>query len=126
MVVKMENESISSIIGNSSLPYINKNLVSHYPVLQEAYAVAHPSLPNYLELLSGSTSGVTSDCAPGPGCEGSTNLAGQLDRAGIDWAGYMEIMPSAGYSGGSTGGDDGYGDQLYAQHHNPFVSGPRL
>jgi hypothetical protein len=126
MVVMMENESISNIIGNSSLPYINNTLVPHYPVLQDAYAVGHPSLPNYLELLSGSTWGVTSDCAPGPGCEGSTNLAGQLDQAGIAWAGYMESMPSAGYAGGSTGGDDGYGDQLYAQHHNPFVYFPGL
>ncbi len=126
MVIMMENESISGIIGDSSLPYINNTLVPHYPVLQDNYAVGHPSLPNYLELLSGSTSGVTSDCAPAPGCEGSSNLAEQLDQAGIRWAGYMESMPSAGYTGGDTGGDDGYGDQLYAQHHNPFVYFPDL
>ncbi len=126
MVIMMENETAGSIIGNPSLPYINGTLVAHYPIIENNYAVAHPSLPNYLELLSGSTWGVTSDCAPDPGCEGQSNFANQLDQAGIPWAGYMESMPSAGYTGGDTGGDDGYGDQLYAQHHNPFVYFPDL
>jgi len=122
----MENETYTSVIGNPSLPYLNGTLAAHYLVLQDAYAVGHPSLPNYLELLSGSTSGVTSDCAPGPGCQGADNLAGQLDRAGVGWAGYMESMPSAGYTGGDAGGSDGYGNELYAQHHNPFVYFPDL
>jgi acid phosphatase len=38
----------------------------------------------------------------------------------------MESMPSAGYRGGDAGGSDGYGGQLYAQHHNPFVYFPDL
>jgi hypothetical protein len=126
MVIMMENETYTSVIGNPSLPYLNGTLAAHYLLLQDAYAVGHPSLPNYLELLSGSTSGLTSDCAPGPGCQGADNLAAQLDRAGVGWAGYMESMPSAGYTGGDTGGDDGYGNQLYAQHHDPFVYFPSL
>ena len=32
----------------------------------------------------------------------------------------------AGYAGGDTGGDDGYGYSLYVQHHNPFVYFPSL
>jgi hypothetical protein len=126
MVIMMENETYSSVIGNSSLPYLNGTLASRYPVLQQAFAIGHPSLPNYLEVLSGSTWGVNSDCSPGPGCQGAESLPNQLDQAGIGWAGYMESMPTAGYTGGDAGGDDGYGNSLYAQHHNPFVYFPSL
>ena len=61
MVIMMENETFSSVIGNPSLPYLNSTLAAHYLVLQQAFAVGHPSLPNYLELVSGSTWGVNSD-----------------------------------------------------------------
>ncbi len=126
MVIMMENESAGGVIGNSSLPYINDTLAADYPQLTQNYAVAHPSLPNYLELLSGSTQGVTTDCNAGTGCEGTANLANQLDSAGISWSGYMENIPSAGYSGTDTGCQDGYGDPLYEQHHNPFAYFPDL
>ena len=126
MVIMMENETYSSVIGNSALPYLNGTLAAHYEVVGDAYAAGHPSLPNYFDLVSGSTWGVTSDCAPGGGCQGGSSFPAQLDQAGIGWAGYMESMPSTGYTGGDTGGDDGYGNQLYAQHHNPFVYFPGL
>ena len=126
MVIMMENESSTGVIGNSSLPYINNTLAAQYPQLADNYAVAHPSLPNYLELLSGSTQGVTTDCAPGPGCEGTSNLANQLDTAGIGWSAYMEGLPAAGYSGGDTGCLDGDGDPLYFEHHDPFQYFPDL
>jgi hypothetical protein len=126
MMIMMENQSYNRVIGNASLPYLNGTLASHYLVLQQAFAVGHPSLPNYLELLSGSTWGVSSDCSPGPGCQGGASLPNQLDQAGISWAGYMENMPTAGYTGGDTGGADGYGNSLYVQHHNPFVYFPSL
>ena len=126
MVIMMENESTGGVIGNGSLPYINNTLAADYPQLTQNYAVAHPSLPNYLELLSGSTQGVTTDCAVGTGCEGTANLANQLDNAGISWSGYMENIPSDGYSGGDVGCQDGFGDPLYVQHHDPFVYFPDL
>ena len=126
MVIMMENETYSSVIGNNSLPFLNGTLANHYLLLQQDYAVGHPSLPNYLELLSGSTWGVSSDCSAGPGCQGGTSLPNLLDAAKISWAGYMENMPVAGYTGGDTGGDDGYGDEFYVQHHNPFVYFPSL
>ncbi len=126
MVIVMENETYGSVIGDAALSYLNSSLASHYLVVQQAFALGHPSLPNYLELLSGSSWGVRSDCFSGPGCQGGTSLPAQLDQAGITWAGYMESMPGAGYGGGDTGGDDGYGNQLYVEHHNPFVYFPSL
>src|SRR6202035_2136636 len=102
MVIMMENQTYGTVIGNGGLPYLNGSLVSHYLLLQQLFAVGHPSLPNYLEILSGSTWGVGSDCSPGPGCQGDANLPRQLDQAGISWAGYMESMPVPGYTGGDA------------------------
>ncbi|HTT85960.1 MAG TPA: IPT/TIG domain-containing protein, partial [Acidimicrobiales bacterium] len=49
-----------------------------------------------------------------------------LEAAGIPWRGYFESMPSAGYTGGDTGGTDPYGGEYYLQHHNPFVYFPAV
>lgn len=126
MVIMMENETYGSVIGNGALSYLNGPLAGHYLVLQKLFAMSHPSLPNYLEFLSGSSWGVGSDCSPSPSCQGGANLPSQLDQAGVSWAGYMESMPMAGYTGGDTGGPDGYGNNFYVQHHNPFVYFPSL
>ena len=42
MVIMMENETYSSVIGNSSLPYLNGTLASHYLLLQQGFAVEPP------------------------------------------------------------------------------------
>jgi hypothetical protein len=126
MVIVMENQGYSDIIGNSSLPYIN-SLANTYVSLTNNYAMGHPSLPNYMEMTSGSSWGITSDCSPGGGCQGGApTLLTEMDLAGVTWGGYFENMPSVGYAGGDTGGDDGYGNQLYQQHHNPFLYYPSL
>jgi hypothetical protein len=62
-VIVMENHGYSEIIGNPNAPFINKyaktaNLATNY------FAVAHPSLTNYLEIVGGSNFGVHSDNAP--------------------------------------------------------------
>jgi acid phosphatase len=120
MIIMMENSSYGGIVGNSSLPYFN-SLAQSYVNVTKSYATTHPSLPNYLEITSASTWGVTDDGTPQSDPAGSPNLMKQLDTAGLTWAGYMESMPSCGYTGGDTGGSDSAGNQLYQQHHNPFV-----
>ena len=59
-LIMMENHGYSQIIGNPNAPFINQlakkaNLATNY------YAVAHPSLTNYLEVVGGSNFGVLSD-----------------------------------------------------------------
>jgi len=59
--------------------------------------VAHPSLPNYLALVSGSTQGVTSDCTS---CQvAARNLADTLEGAGKTWKTYAEGLPRPGFTG---------------------------
>jgi len=62
-VVMMENHGYAQIMGNPNAPFINKyaqqvNLANNY------FAVGHPSLTNYLELVGGSNFGVQSDNSP--------------------------------------------------------------
>lgn len=62
-VIVMENHGYREIIGNPNAAFINSyagsaNLANNY------FAVAHPSLTNYLELVGGSNFGVLSDNPP--------------------------------------------------------------
>ncbi len=108
-VIIFENHEYSSVVGSSSWSNFN-SLAAKYTLLTQSYAVAHPSLPNYLALTSGSTQGITSDCNT---CYvNATNIADLIEGSGRTWKAYMESMPSACYLGNS-------GD--YAQKHNPFV-----
>ena len=59
-VIMMENHGYSQIVNNPNAPFINKyakvtNAATNY------FAVAHPSLTNYLEVVGGSNFGVQSD-----------------------------------------------------------------
>lgn len=62
-VVMMENHGYAQILNNPNAPYINSyaqsaNLATNY------FAVAHPSLTNYLETVGGSNFGVLDDNSP--------------------------------------------------------------
>lgn len=110
MLIVEENRDAGSVIGSPDAPYINA-LANRYGLATASYGQAHPSLPNYLELLSGSTQGVTDDGTQhsfaGP------TLVDQMAQHGITWRAYMETMPSACYTGASAG--------TYAKKHNPFM-----
>jgi hypothetical protein len=91
-------------------------LASRYGLATKTYAVTHPSLPNYLALIGGSTFGCTSDdCATGLL---GTTLVQQLERKGLSWSAYYGGLPSTGYTGGDVDG--------YVQHHDPFVYFPSI
>jgi hypothetical protein len=62
-VIVMENHPLSQIIGNPAAPFVNRyakqaNLAANY------FAVGHPSLTNYLELVGASNFGVVNDNSP--------------------------------------------------------------
>ncbi len=108
-----ENQTYGSIVGNPSAPYIN-SLIKSYSLATNYQAVAHPSLPNYIAMTSGSTDGITTDCnPPSAGCiVNVNNLADELEKVGLSWKEYAESMPSACYA---------FNAGNYATKHNPFV-----
>ena len=62
-VIMMENHGYSQVVGNPNLPFTNSmmglaNIATNY------FAIAHPSLTNYLEVVGGSNFGVHSDNYP--------------------------------------------------------------
>jgi len=110
MVVMMENKNYSEVIGNPAQPYVN-SLAADYGSATNSYALAHPSLPNYLDIVSGSNQGVTDDNDPSShSFAGTQTLADQLSTAGIPEKAYAENLP----------GDPSRDSGLYAVRHVPW------
>jgi hypothetical protein len=62
-VIMMENHAYAQVVGNPDEPFVNKyaksvNFTTNY------FAVGHPSLTNYLEVVGGSNFGVRDDNSP--------------------------------------------------------------
>lgn len=62
-LIMMENHGYSQILNNPNAPFINE-LASKANLATNYFAVGHPSLTNYLEVVGGSNFGVLSDNAP--------------------------------------------------------------
>src|SRR5579864_8966845 len=104
-----ENHSYSSVIGSSSMPYLN-SLAQKYGLATQYYANTHPSIGNYFELTTGQI--ITNDDGYS-GTVSADNVVRHLLTAGKSWKSYAESLPSAGYIGGDV--------YPYVQHHNPFT-----
>ena len=131
-LVVMENHSYSSIVGNSSAPYINNTLIAHNAVATN-YSNAHDlSVYNYMALTAGQTfygtgaNTVYDGCTPGGpvsnqracNINGPKNIVTEIGQSGRTWRAYEETMPApcsngASYGATSTGG-------RYAAKHDPF------
>src|SRR3974377_2471303 len=62
-VIMMENHGYQQIIGNPDAPFANE-LAKSGNSARNYFAIAHPSLTNYLEVVGGSNFGVHSDNNP--------------------------------------------------------------
>ena len=134
-VIMMENTAYSDLLSpsNSNTTFI-RSLATNYGLETNYFGVTHTSLPNYVAVTSGNTWGSNADdeAQADEGYFNHLNLADQLDRAHVSWKGYMESMPSAGYTGdygdcSSTDPDcssSPTGDALYVRKHNPFMQYP--
>jgi hypothetical protein len=90
-VIMMENHSYSQVMNNPSTPFINQlsniaNTSTNY------FAVAHPSLTNYLEVVGGSNFGVLNDNAPDWHNSSCTNNLAS-GKASLDTSGVPNICP---------------------------------
>jgi acid phosphatase len=111
IIIMMENRGYNAIIGSSHAPYLN-SLAKRGALFTHSTAITHPSEPNYLALLSGSTQGVHDDSCPHT--FSGDNLAHQIAAGGGSFVGYSESLPKAGYTGCEKGD--------YARKHNPWVN----
>jgi phosphatidylinositol-3-phosphatase len=113
LIVVFENAGYEQAIGNAGVPYLT-SLAHAGANFTNAHGEQHPSQPNYIALLSGSTHGVTDDSCPQQ-LGDQPNLARQLLDSGRSFAGYSEDLPAGGFTGCASS------DGGYARKHNPWV-----
>src|SRR5438034_4356807 len=104
-MIVMENHSPDQALSGE----FTSSLAAKYGVAENYHAVAHPSVPNYLALTSGSTWGVDDDSyrvLP------RRDIGTQLTAAGVSWRAYMDGMTDAGCIDSPVPYDPG---------HNPFA-----
>jgi len=110
VLLVMENKEAGQVLGSADAPYLGR-LAAQGGVATNSYAVTHPSLPNYLALVSGSTQGITDDCTD---CTANArNLADQLESAHRTWGAYLEGLPAPCARPATAG--------RYAKKHDPFA-----
>ena len=131
-VIVEENKDYARIVGSSNAPVITR-LAKTYGSASQFFAETHPSEPNYVAMIGGSTYGIRDDdafyCTPNdsrpycthsdrPGYVNHTidgpSLATQLEAAGLSWKNYEESLPAPG----SLAVVSGY----YASKHSGFVN----
>ncbi|KAJ3076243.1 hypothetical protein HDU98_004856 [Podochytrium sp. JEL0797] len=112
MVIVLENEDAQDVLAD---PYLGGDLASRGYLMTNYNGVAHPSQPNYIAMISGSTNG----------CHNDNNIniktksiADLLEAKGLSWKNYAE-----GYPGGCSLGS-GYTTNglVYRRKHVPFIS----
>ena len=131
--IMMENQGFDDVIGHENAAYdldapFITNLAFTYGLETLSFGTTHPSLPNYLSLISGNYFGIQDDnasCYAVPKqhpCDTAAgpNLADQLDSKGMTWLDMQQSMPSVGFLGPQYPTNPS-GPTHYAQKHNPFL-----
>jgi phosphatidylinositol-3-phosphatase len=146
-VVNIENRGFHQTWGKrSAAPFLAQRLRANGVLLTQYYGTAHHSLGNYLAQISGQgpSHDIQRDCPDytvfkqtrppadhdqvvGNGCvypQKVDTLAGQLDRAGLTWRGYMQDMARP-CQHSALGAKERWRSatprEQYATRHNPFM-----
>src|ERR1700674_2411738 len=113
LIVLMENTSYEGVVGNAQMPVVNGLVNTNGSV--STTDLSHPSLPNYLGLVSGSIQNNPQDTTPQDGRYPGPQFTDELAAAGIGWKAYMEDMPVA------CDLTDQFSPGSYDVNHNPFM-----
>jgi phospholipase C len=107
MTVVLENTNYEDALRQPFLASLARRgaLLTHFT------AEAHPSQPNYIALISGSTLGVTSD---GNVSLDERHVGDLLEANGLHWKVYAEGYPGNCFLGAAAG--------AYVRKHVPFLS----
>jgi hypothetical protein len=111
VIIVEENANYASVVGNSSMPYLN-SLIGSYGLATQYYSNTHASIGNYMMLVTGQV--LTNDDSETPASfpVSANNVVRELSSNGKTWKAYAEDLPSVGYTGGDTGN--------YAVRHVPL------
>ena len=120
IIVVMENQGIRAVMKD---PYI-QSLMRQAAWFSNYQAITHPSFPNYLALVAGSTFGIEDDdtnkALNGP------SIADRLEERGLTWKAYAENYPGDCFLGHGAGSGRVTPTSppmaLYARKHVPLLS----
>jgi phospholipase C len=120
VIVVLENEGTDQALAD---PYIS-SLARRGAWFSRYYAITHPSFPNYLAIVAGSTFGLDSDHRPPP-LKGAT-IADRLEEKNLTWKSYAEDYPGGCYLGSGAGAGKltptAAPTELYARKHVPLLA----
>jgi hypothetical protein len=120
VIVVLENEGTDQALAD---PYVS-SLTRRAAWFSHYYAITHPSFPNYLAIVAGSTFGLDRDHTPAP-LKGPT-IADRLEQKNLTWKSYAEDYPGGCFLGSeATVGRLSPGSaptDLYAKKHVPLLS----
>ena len=89
VIVALENNGYSSVVGSSSMPYLN-SLIAKYGLATNYNADTHPSIGNYFTWTTGQI--LTNDDSKTPSSfpVSQDNIAHEIELAGKTWKDYPE------------------------------------
>lgn len=108
LTIMEENHTLSR--ARKRMPYL-WSLGVKYGYASNYRAITHPSLPNYLAIVAGSTFGIRDDLPPAAHHINAPNVFTQAIAAGKSAKTYAESMPGRCHSSDS---------RLYAVRHSPW------
>src|SRR4051812_42261847 len=128
IVVVIEEDRASGAIGDTAhMPYFNQ-LAASGLVYTNSHGVAHPSLPDYLALYSGSTQGITDNgnnhTFTGPNLAKSFNSTLLPNGQYLSFGGFAESLPRDGDTTTRIAGDPNNPSappDLYMRNYNPMA-----
>jgi len=112
VIVLEENADFVDTFNSSNMPYLTGLINQKGALATNFYANTHPSIGNYMELVTGQI--LTNDDSKDPQNfpVSVDNIVRELLAAGLTWKAYCEDIPSVGYVGGDSGN--------YAVRHCPL------
>ena len=120
VIVLMENEGTEQALADQYISSLSRKAAwfSNY------HAITHPSFPNYLAIVAGSTFGLASDHRPPP-LKGAT-IVDRLEEKNLTWKSYAEDYPGGCYLGSGAGAGrltpTAAPTELYARKHVPLLA----
>jgi hypothetical protein len=108
-IIVLENTDYDRAIR---APFLH-HLTTRGALLTDFHAITHPSYPNYLAMVTGSTLGIRDNR---PKDLEATSLVDLLEPAGVSWKVYAEDLLSPCFLGSTSP------DGLYVRKHEPYIS----
>jgi hypothetical protein len=119
VIVVMENQGVREALADDNIASLAKR-GAWFPNYR---ALAHPSLPNYLAMVGGSTFGVEADHVSAP--IKSPSIVDRLEKKGLTWKSYAEDYPGgcylARFAGEARLTPKASPIALYAKQHVPLL-----